>query len=257
MMENVGYCLPVILQYSIIPDQNIQLQNSTSSSNVSVTILSTMLNDTRFTSADSSPQVLLLNQTTNGTYYLNHGAWPPVQVYTNETFQSSNGVAYLVDGILFPPLNLTDSAKMKNLTKFVQALEQSVDNSTLGASIGGSQNETSSSSNSTSVLSINGIPIKNVTVFAPVNEAITGNSFNVSSYIFSGVLYNNSTTSGTKNLTDLNGNSVVVNMTGNCSMQVGNASVIESNILIKECVLHIINGTISTDSTSKVEYFVL
>lgn len=147
---NVSACSPLILQYHLVPDQVLNLTASQNQSqpqsqsqsggmvsqsrrsffgfqqqqqqaNVTrnVTVLQTMLNDTRFVNLpQNQSQVLILNQTDSG-FYLRHGAWPDARVRVNESISGVNGIAYIIDGLLLPPMNLTSSLSALNLTTFL------------------------------------------------------------------------------------------------------------------------------------------
>lgn len=269
---NVSACSPLILQYHVVPDERLNLTQSQSKQpsnmtfglgsfvarqspfqqnqqqgsqqpeqTLNVTVLRTMLNDTRFVQLpQNQSQVLILNQTSTG-YYLRHGAWPEARVFVNQTINGTNGVAYIIDRPLLPPLNLTRSLQMLNLTKFAQAMNQNQNSSSP------MQGQGQSYSNMTGI-----------TVFAPIDSAVNGQNssqqFNVSSYIIPDqVIYNNRTSQQNSSISvqAMDGQAYNISFGQNFTMMYGNASVVESNILLSNGVLHIINGTVSGEGQSQ------
>jgi uncharacterized surface protein with fasciclin (FAS1) repeats len=252
-VQEFSPCSPLVMRYHIVPDQRLNLtqtQNQTSSSSSSmspsfiglqrggqqqqsnptnlntlnVTVLHTGLNDTRFVILpNNQSQVLILNQTNNGDYYLNHGFWPPAKILVNETVHGVNGIIYLVDELLLPPMNVSRTLEGANLTAFMSSVNQSQQ------------------------MLKNLTQMQGVTIFAPSDSVIQGGSqtFNASAYIIPDVvLYNNGTMNNTTNLTALDGSSHQVSFggTGNYSMKFGSANVIQSNILMSNGVVHIIES---------------
>lgn len=266
-------CIPLLLQYHLVPDQRLFL-NSTSSSNSTgnVTSLRTALNDTRFVQLssvnqtmssnstdhiDTAFQALLLNQTANGTASLYHGAWQPAQILTNETISGINGVVYFIDNVLLPPANLTESLSMRpDTNQFLTALNQTL-NSTSNESSSSNGNSTASMSNFT----IAGWPLQNVTIFAPQDSAFNSSQFNITSYIIPNHVHlfttgNNtegnhtSTGSYSMNMTNIQGQAILAQWDASGNATVNGVQVVEPNILISEGVLHLINGTLSANQTS-------
>lgn len=293
---NVSACTPLLLQYHVVPDQALnltqQMQQSNSSqqqqqpavgggifrrfqrqsgqqnggqqqqNTVNVTVLHTMLNDTRFVNLpQNQSQVLILNQTTDG-FYLNHGAWPPARVRVNESISGVNGIAYIIDGLLVPPMNLTRSLEMLNMTTFAQALQSQAGQqksasgqfqqliarqqpqSRQGAA-GGSQSQQQEQQNIDE--------IQGITVFAPLEQTLsqTGQSFNLSRYIIPGqVIYNNGTALNQSSFQALDGSSYSISIDSNYTMRIGNSTVVESNVLLSNGVLHIIDTPLQANQTA-------
>ncbi len=273
---NVSSCSPLVLQYHLIPDQVLNLTDqqqsgktqsgaisgsrhgiyglqsrigglNATSQTLNVTVLHTMLNDTRFVKlSNNQSQVLLLNQTTDGLY-LRHGAYPDARIRVNETIHGVNGIAYIIDGVLIPPYNLTATLQLKNLTQFANAVQQiqSQNNSISGSfskQLRRFQQQQGSQQNIDH--------LEGITVFAPVDTS--GPQFNASSYIIQDqVIYNNGTTNQTS-VKALDGSVYQLETDANYTMRIGNVSVIESNILLSNGVLHIIDGNLPSNASNQV-----
>lgn len=303
---NVSACSPLLLQYHVVPDQVLNITRQMLQSNSSqqqqpggaavggifrrfqrqggaqagqqsgesgqqntlnVTVLQTLLNDTRFVNLPQNhSQVLILNQTNDG-FYLNHGAWPPARVHVNESVNATNGIAYIIDGLLVPPMNLTRSLEMLNMTSFSQALQSQQQQQKSarsqfqqllarqqplgqqqsgGAAMGGQSQQQQQGEN---IDQMHGI-----TVFAPLEQAISqsgGQSFNLSAHIIPGqIIYNNGTALNQSSFQALDGSSYSITVDRNYTMRIGNSTVVESNILLSNGVLHIIDTPLQANQTT-------
>lgn len=314
---NVSACSPLILQYHVVPEQVLNLtqqqqqqqggygqgqdqsgvglfkrfqrqfgsqqrlqQTSQNVTTLNVTVLETMLNDTRFVNLpQNSSQVLILNQTDSG-FYLRHGAWPESKVRVNESISGVNGIAYIIDGPLFPPMNLTRSLEMLNMTNFSNAVQQiSGQQQQQGNQSQGQfrqmaacqqgmaerlQNRQRQVQDRFRFGGIGGVgssqgqqqqqgldQMQGITVFAPLESILqNGTNFNATAYIIPNqVIYNNGTLNQTS-FQAMDGSTLNITVGSNYTMQVGNASVVESNILLSNGVLHIIDSIISNNTAS-------
>jgi uncharacterized surface protein with fasciclin (FAS1) repeats len=178
-----------------------------------------------------------------------HGAvFPPANVsYGN--IECSNGILHIVDSVLVPPANLTDSlSSVFNSTSASQNSTQ-LSNSTLPPGLSSFLNQTQLGN----LLNMTGF-----TLFLPdIRNASNATSelgrFNVSDYIFPSLIYNNQTYELIGNLTEsvyiqqnftnINNASVPFLWGRNYSMLVNGTGVSESNILLSNGVLHLLNLT--------------
>lgn len=311
---NVSACSPLILQYHVVPNQVLnltqqqsaagqgqpraglfsrfqrqfvaqqQIQGRQNVTTLNVTVVETLLNDTRFVNLpQNQSQVLILNQTDSG-YFIRHGAWPESRVRVNESISGVNGIAYIVDGPLFPPMNLTRSLEMLNMTQFGNAVQQ-----ISGLQGGGQQSQGQfrqmvacqnpqgpaqrlqrSAQNQQKQLQnrfgFGGVgasqgqqqqqgldQMPGITVFAPLESVLQNNgSFNASGYIIPDqVIYNNGTLNQTS-FQALDGSTLNITVGSNFTMQVGNATVVEPNILLSNGVLHIIDSLLVPSNNSAI-----
>lgn len=181
-----------------------------------------------------------------------HGINAPANV-TIVDIPSSNGVLHVIDALLIPPANMTDTI-----------------NSTYSSS--SSSNSSNSSSSSSSVLPsfLNQTELEQysnmsgITVFLPdMNSTSSFNNtnsnsnsnFNLTNYIFPTLLYNNRSfevignlSDGVffqQNLTNLNGENVTILFGRNNAMLFNGSRVTQSDVLMKNGVLHLFDASTS------------
>lgn len=177
-----------------------------------------------------------------------HGINAPANV-TVYDIPSSNGVLHVIDALLIPPANMSQT---------INSTYSSSGNSTSGSGSGSSSNST------------NGLPsflnqtdlemyanMSGITVFLPNSNSSSGNntstSFNITNYIFPSLLYNNRSfeiignlSDGVffqQNLTNLNGENVTILFGRNNAMLFNGSRVTQSNILMKNGVLHMFDAS--------------
>ena len=207
--------------------------------------------------ANSNSQVLVFNITNSGNntgssgsssfnVTILHGINRPANV-TIFDIPSSNGVLHVIDALLIPPANMTDTI---NAT-----YAMSSSNSSMSESFNSSGNSTSSLPsflNQTELEMYSNM--SGITVFLPESNSTGSNSiaasnFNLTNYIFPTLLYNNRSfevignlSDGVffqQNLTNLNGVNVTVLFGRNNAMLFNGSRVTQSNILMKNGVLHL------------------
>ena len=272
-------CLPQILQYHLL--NSTLAFNSTSfgflnRSSYNLTVLPTMLNSTCLVNLANSTsgmmndsengnnssmmqnnQVLVFNISSSNNPNPNrnsnsgelnpfnvtilHGINLPANV-TIFDVQSSNGILHVIDALLIPPANLTD---------------------TVNATYSGSSSESSLSSTVPSFLNQTDLEqysnMSGITIFLPdLNSSNSTNStsttnFNLTNYIFPSLLYNNRTFDMTgnlsdgvfyqQNLTNLNGENVTILFGRNNAMLFNGSRVTDSNVLMKNGVMHLFEAS--------------
>lgn len=281
-------CLPQILQYHLLNESLIF--NSTTfgflnRSSYNLTVLPTMLNSsclvnlvnasavaTNSTNDDASSgtmqnnQVLVFNISTGmneansssgssmGSSKYNvtilHGINAPANV-TVFDIPSSNGVLQVIDALLIPPANMTQTINSTYSS-----------NSTLGFNSNGGSGLPSSFLNQTDLEMY--ANMSGITVFLPDANSISSignsssgtnssNTFNITNYIFPSLLYNNRSfeiignlSDGVffqRNLTNLNGENVTILFGRNNAMLYNGSRVTQSNILMKNGVLHMFDAS--------------
>ena len=211
--------------------------------------------------ANANAQVLVFNITNSGNntgsgssgsssfnVTILHGINRPANV-TIFDIPSSNGVLHVIDALLIPPANMTETINTTYAT--------SSSNSSTSESFNSSGNATSSLPsflNQTELEMYNNM--SGITVFLPEttnntgssNNTIDASNFNLTNYIFPTLLYNNRSfevignlSDGVffqQNLTNLNGDNVTVLFGRNNAMLFNGSRVTQSNILMKNGVLH-------------------
>ncbi len=182
-----------------------------------------------------------------------HGINTPANV-TSFDIQSSNGVLHIIDAVLIPPANFSQTL---NYTYNMTQSQSNSSNST-GSSSGGS-------SNNSSLLFLNQTDLSmlanmtGITVLLPDPEGMqqsgnsSNNSFNVTDYVFPQVIFNNQSFVNIGNLTDgvflqqnftnINGQNVTFLFGRNYSVIVNGTQITKSNILMDNGVLHLLNST--------------
>lgn len=264
-------CLPQILQYHLLNESlifNATTFGFLNRSSYNLTVLPTMMNssclvnlvnstaggmnETMGSGPGGNNQVLVFNITSNGNstgsvgsssgfnVTILHGINRPANV-TVFDIESSNGVLHVIDALLIPPANMTDTI-----------------NATY-ATMGGPSSPVSS--NSTSFLNQTELQqysnMSGITVFLPdlsdnstsSNSTSSPSNFNLTNYIFPSLLYNNRSfdlignlSDGVffqQNLTNLNGDNVTILFGRNNAMLFNGSRVTQSNILMKNGVLHL------------------
>lgn len=266
-------CLPQILQYHLLNESlifNATTFGFLNRSSYNLTVLPTMMNssclvnlvnstaggmnETMGSGPGGNDQVLVFNITSDGNstspagsssgfnVTILHGINRPANV-TVLDIESSNGVLHVIDALLIPPANMTDTI-----------------NATYTAMMGASSSP--GSSNSTSFLNQTELQqysnMSGITVFlpdlsgnftSPNNSPSSPSAFNLTSYIFPSLLYNNRSfdlignlSDGVffqQNLTNLNGDNVTILFGRNNAMLFNGSRVTQSNILMKNGVLHL------------------
>lgn len=174
-----------------------------------------------------------------------HGINAPANV-TVYDIPSSNGVLHVIDALLIPPANMTETI-----------------NATYSNGTSGSNNGNSGSGSSSLPSFLNQTDLEmyanmsGITVFLPDSNSSIGNnastSFNISNYIFPSLLYNNRSfevignlTDGVffqQNLTNLNGENATILFGRNNAMLFNGSRVTQSNILMKNGVLHLFDAS--------------
>ena len=255
---------------------NNTANNSTMMTNNQVLVFN--ITNSNITSSNST-QNNNNNNSTFGSSQFNvtilHGINEPANV-TVFDIPSSNGILHIVDALLIPPANMTDT------------LLYTYSNNTDSAGSSGNNNSTSSSSSGMLPSFLNGTDLEmfanmsGITVFLPNMNSTSTNStssdsnsnstssFNITNYIFPTLLYNNRSfetignlTDGVfiqQNLTNLNGENVTVLFGRNNAMRFNGSEVTESNILMKNGVLHLFQapegllaqGNNSTNTTGSI-----
>lgn len=242
---------------SIMPNNQVLVFNITNASNNS---------SSSNNSGNSGGSSSLASSPSNSTFgsspfnvTILHGINQPANV-TVFDIPSSNGILHIIDALLIPPANLTDTLL------YTYSNHSSTTNNNNNST---TNSNSSSSSNSTALPSfLNQTDLEmyanmsGITVFLPnlnstsgsstnstSNSTSTSSSFNITDYIFPTLLYNNRSfetignlTDGVffqQNLTNLNGQNVTVLFGRNNAMRFNGSEVTESNILMKNGVLHL------------------
>lgn len=214
--------------------------------------------------ANANAQVLVFNITNSGNttgsgssgssgsssfnVTILHGINRPANV-TIFDIPSSNGVLHVIDALLIPPANMTETIN--------NTYSMNSSNSSTSESFNSSGNATSSLPpflNQTELEMYSNM--SGITVFLPEsnstgssNNTISASNFNLTNYIFPTLLYNNRSfevignlSDGVffqQNLTNLNGDNVTVLFGRNNAMLFNGSRVTQSNILMKNGVLHL------------------
>ena len=271
-------CLPQMLQYHLLNESltfNATTFGFLNRSSYNLTVLPTLMNSsclvnlggknqgnetmgaTGASGTSGNYQVLVFNissssgnDSSSGSTGLSgfnvtilHGINSPANVTVFDV-ASSNGVLHVVDALLIPPANMTETI-----------------NATYSTSNSTSSNLNNSTSALPSFLNQTDLQMYNnmsgITVFLP---DLSGNisspsssssfaSFNLTNYIFPSLLYNNRSfevignlSDGVffqQNLTNLNGENVTILFGRNNAMLFNGSRVTQSNILMKNGVLHV------------------
>lgn len=90
-----------------------------------------------------------------------------------------------------------------------------------------------------------------ITVFAPLESLFQGNQtqIDLGGYVVNQTIYNNGSLNASAPFTSLNGTPLSITSDSNYTMRVGNATVLESNILLSNGVLHIIDSLLPSNQT--------
>lgn len=179
-----------------------------------------------------------------------HGINAPANV-TVFNIQSSNGVLHVVDAVLIPPANFSQTVNFtfNNMTGQDGSSNESDNN--------GGSNSTIPFLNQTELEMM--ANMTGITVFLPDPEGMqqdsnsSSNSFNLTNFVFPQVIFNNQSFSSTGNLsegvfvqqnfTNINGENVTFLFGRNNSLLVNGTEVSRSNILMDNGVLHLLNST--------------
>jgi uncharacterized surface protein with fasciclin (FAS1) repeats len=260
------------------------------SSNYNLTVLPTMLNSsclvnlvnatngaTNFTNDTSSGvlhnnQVLVFNisssmndnsslsesQQSVGSSQFNvtilHGINAPANV-TKFDIPSSNGILHVVDSLLIPPANMTATinSTYSNSSSSVDGMLNSGFSSFLN------QTDLEMYANMSGITVF--LPDTNSTNSIETSDNNSLSSFNITNYIFPSLLYNNRSfeiignlSDGVffqQNLTNLNGENVTILFGRNNAMLFNGSRVTQSNILMKNGVLHLFNASQSVFGTGE------
>lgn len=279
-------CLPQILQYHLL-NESLSFNNTSfgflNRSEYNMTVLPTFLNSTCLVNLanttgnvtemqeSSNNQVLVFNITNRsnssseidviqpGNFSSNfnvsilHGINMPANV-TVFDIQSSNGILHVIDALLIPPANFTQTlnATYKNSTSTSSEIMSSSFNSTLPLFLNNTNLEMYANMSGITVFLPDPLTISNST---SNSTSSSGTGFNITNYIFNSLLYNNRTIESIgnltspsvfiqQNLTNLNGENVTILFGRDNSMIFnGTSRVTQSNILMKNGVLHLIDGS--------------
>lgn len=178
-----------------------------------------------------------------------HGINAPANV-TVFDIQSSNGILHVIDALLIPPANMTQT---------INATYSSSNNTVVSNPNAGMEN----SSGLPSFLNQTDLEMyanmSGITVFLPDansssgNNSLTGSNFNLTNYIFPSLLYNNRSfevignlSDGVffqQNLTNMNGENVTILFGRNNAMLFNGSRVTQSDILMKNGVLHMFDAS--------------
>lgn len=196
-----------------------------------------------------------------------HGINTPANV-TVFDIPSSNGVLHVIDALLIPPANMTDT-----INATYSSSDDSSGNNTSGS---GSSSMLPSFLNQTELEKYSNM--SGITIFLPdsnslgnLNNTSNNNStssgsgsgsssnFNLTNYIFPSLLYNNRSfevignlSDGVffqQNLTNLNGDNITILFGRNNAMLFNGSRVIQSDILMKNGVLHLFDASNSIFSS--------
>lgn len=185
-----------------------------------------------------------------------HGINAPANV-TVYDIPSSNGVLHVIDALLIPPANMTQT---------INSTYSSSSSSSNSSNSNGGSNSGSSSGSSALPSFLNQTDLEmyanmsGITVFLPDSSSSsssgsnnTSTSFNITNYIFPSLLYNNRSfevignlSDGVffqQNLTNLNGENVTILFGRNNAMLFNGSRVTQSNILMKNGVLHMFDAS--------------
>ncbi|GAN08459.1 conserved hypothetical protein [Mucor ambiguus] len=155
-------------------------------------------------------------------------------IMTNETIQASNGMVYIIDKILVPPVSPTDTLHtIQNASFFEWLLTKSTENSTLDST-------------------------SNITIFVPTNDALQNLNFTelnndtlegaLKAHIVSGVYYTTNLTSEPTTVESVGGTNITLtnsDPTNNNSVTVNDAHIVQGNILLNNGVMHLIDSILT------------
>lgn len=213
------------------------MSNSTSQSNNQFLVFNiTKNNDSQGSNGGSS-----MNSSSPYNVSISHGINIPANV-TVFDIQSSNGVLHIIDALLIPPANMSQT-----LNYTFNSTNSTSNNSSSGSSALFNQTELSQYYN-----------MSGITIFLPDPESAQGQnmsngSFNVSDYVFPELIFNNQSFLNIGNLSDgvflqqnytnINGQNVTLLFGRNYSVLINGTAVTRSNILMDNGVMHLLNAT--------------
>ncbi|KAL9549926.1 hypothetical protein MBANPS3_004984 [Mucor bainieri] len=163
-----------------------------------------------------------------GNWTVGSGMGGDANIMTNETIQASNGMVYIIDKILVPPVSPTDTLHtIQNASFFEWLLTKSTENSTLDST-------------------------SNITIFVPTNDALQNLNFTdlnnetldgaLKAHIVPGVYYTTNLTNEPTTVESVGG----TNITLTNSDPTNNSSVtVQGNILLNNGVMHLIDSILT------------
>ncbi|RCH95415.1 hypothetical protein CU098_007729 [Rhizopus stolonifer] len=178
-------------------------------------------------------QEMTNNTSSDSIWTVGNGLDNSAHIMMNQTIQASNGIVYVVDKILVPPLSPNDTlSALQNVSSFDALLGQLSNNSL----------------DSTT----------NVTLFVPVNEVLqnlnaTGLDAQtldtiVQAHIVPGVYYTTNLTLQPTTVSTIAGTNITLtnaDPSNNISVQVNGTNVVHANILLNNGVMHLIDGVLN------------
>ncbi|KAG2200092.1 hypothetical protein INT47_007737 [Mucor saturninus] len=184
----------------------------------------------------------LVVQPVNSTGNLTVGDGLGHDAFINQTYNASNGALYIIDKVLVPPTNISNTMNALTDTSFFEQLLER------------------SSSTWDSLNNYN-----NFTVFVPNNNALQNVDLSnfeddvinnlISAHIFQGVIYSSNITNTTDvSAQSLAGTDVVLQRSGNSpNFTVSGTNVVQPNILLNNGVMHLIDGVLSFPATEPAQ----
>lgn len=296
----ISQCFPELFSYHIVPSVNNSIINippfssSNNSSNSSIiplgsmnqtnfdgkdAIFETMLNSTQLVQlGNNSSQVIALHQSNDGGVDILHGAWPPARVVNSTT--GTNGIVYLIDQVLTPPVSLFNTLSRLNMTMMMQEIIRSNQTSlnlqprvTIFAipdsglnSIGiGSSNNTNNGNSSisqqqSSLFNVSSYAVLDQVFYVNTSTAFIGNStLNGSSNSIAngngtmllpplgGEAMGNPNNSSAINMTlaslqAMDGTILNISIDSTGTIRVNNSTIVQPNILTRNGVVHLLDG---------------
>lgn len=171
---------------------------------------------------------------TGGNWTVGSGMGDDANIMLNETIQASNGMVYIIDKILVPPVSPTETLHtIKNASFFEWLLTKSAENSTLDST-------------------------SNITIFVPTNDALQNLDFTdlsndtlegaLKAHIVPGVYYTSNLTNEPTTVESVGGTNITLansDPTNNSSVTVNDAHVVQGNILLNNGVMHLIDSILT------------
>ncbi|KAG1350929.1 hypothetical protein G6F62_003120 [Rhizopus arrhizus] len=255
-----------IIHYHIV-NQSIDIQASFNSTNATnsteaynATVLNTLVSNSTLDKLGTGvPLVLQRVPADNGSdtssttddlmfNYTVGGSVEFANINTSQVIQASNGYVYLIDKVLVPPVNLSDT-----IEALVNATNITTPFTNLTESYNITQFEqlltTLNSTNSSAFDSLTNTT--NTTYFVPIDDAFQGQAeidnqtipYFLSAHVVQGIYYTSNITNTTE-LQSLAGTNITL-ATNGTGFSVNNASIIQPNILLDSGVLHLISGVLN------------
>ncbi|CEP13126.1 hypothetical protein [Parasitella parasitica] len=233
-VDKLGFGLPLLLQQAQQDEGQDQGQNQNQTQGQGQG-----QNQSQVLWHNLQQQVDGTSNSTNSSANWTVGSSPgnSANIRLNETIKASNGMVYVIDKILVPPVSPTDSLNaIQNASFFEWLLTKSAENSTLDNT-------------------------SNITMFVPTNDALQNLNFTdlnnetlqgaLKAHIVPGVYYTTNLTSESTTVESVGGTNITLtnsDPTSNSSVTVNNAHVVQGNILLNNGVMHLIDSILDFPS---------